>query len=186
MTKRKKKKEKRRKEEKKKRRKEEKKKRRKEEKKKRRKEEKKKRRKEEKKKKKEKKYDNGNDNWLAMNKNPNEWAVGFHGLRSPLQSANPITQRGLITDGAGQAYAAATDSRTGRPCGRGAYLSPNINVCENGYTVPVNINNKQYKVAFQCRIHPNFIRIPVDKSDYFILNESKHIRPYGILLKKIN
>ena len=27
-----------------------------------------------------KKFDGGNDDWLMMNGNPNEWAVGYHGI----------------------------------------------------------------------------------------------------------
>ena len=111
-----------------------KKKRKKKEKKKEKKEKKKKQKKKKKKKKgkkKKKKYDNGKDNWLAMNKNPNEWAVGLHGLKSLLQSANPITQHGLITDGAGQAYAAALDSRTTSTCVKMAILCPSISTTSN-------------------------------------------------------
>jgi hypothetical protein len=29
------------------------------------------------------KYDGGKDDWLLMNSNPAEWAVAFHGIRSP-------------------------------------------------------------------------------------------------------
>ena len=27
-----------------------------------------------------KKFDEGKDNWLAMNGDPKEWAVGYHGI----------------------------------------------------------------------------------------------------------
>ena len=32
-----------------------------------------------------KKYDGGNDDWLAMNGNANEWAVAFHGVKWDVQ-----------------------------------------------------------------------------------------------------
>ena len=37
-------------------------------------------------------YDNGNNDWLAMNNNPNEWAVAYHGIG---RKNNPDTE--LIT-----------------------------------------------------------------------------------------
>jgi len=137
-----------------------------------------------------------NDNWLAMNGNNEEWAVGFHGLRNK-DCINNIINNGLLTTGAGQAYSTSLDTRTNQICGRGAYLSNHIEVCEIGYCVFIPFNNNRYKIAFQCRLRPNSIRIPMKSSDipgkggnpvwdndYWIVNNSNDIRPYGILLKK--
>jgi len=37
-------------------------------------------------------YDNGNNDWIEMNGNPNEWAVAYHGTGA--SAVNPICKKG--------------------------------------------------------------------------------------------
>ena len=46
-----------------------------------------------------KKYDNGSDQWLLMDGNPNEWAVAFHGVRGPNDSCGNSKVMNAIMSG---------------------------------------------------------------------------------------
>ena len=55
------------------------------------------------------KYDNGNDDWLAYNGNPNEWAMSYHGIGCKLGGSvefatKEIFYKGFIATERGQAY----------------------------------------------------------------------------------
>lgn len=50
------------------------------------------------------------------------------------------------------------------------------------YTNPYEIGDKSYRLVFQCRLKPEEIHIPLDKNEYWVVRESKYIRPYGIVL----
>ena len=52
-------------------------------------------------------YDKGNDDWLKMNGNPNEWAVGFHGSRTTEGNQGISTTRTFFTN-SGVKLSAAT------------------------------------------------------------------------------
>jgi len=136
-----------------------------------------------------------NNDWLAMDGRAGEWAVGFHGTKQ-WQAVRGITgDRTLKTDGNGQVYNNSIDTRTGRPCGEGAYFSNHIESAEV-YSGLIAVGGVNYKVAFQCRLEPSSIRIPQKRgdhnagnnpdwdNDYWIVNDAQNIRPYGILLKK--
>lgn len=41
------------------------------------------------------KYDEGNDQWLSMDCNPNEWAVAFHGFKMPDYVLPKVVNEGL-------------------------------------------------------------------------------------------
>jgi ribosomal protein S27AE len=144
--------------------------------------------------------DDPEDKWITMDNSPTEWAVGFHGLRNfrDLPPINEIINNSLKTDGSGQVHEKKICTKTGVICGKGAYLTNHIEVAE-GYCHSVDFNNKKYIVAFQCRLKPDKIKIPEKKgdeiekrndpdwnNDYWIINESRDIRPYGILLKILN
>ncbi len=49
------------------------------------------------------KYDNGNNEWLAMNGNPNEWAVSFHGIKNASYVIPKVLNEGM-REGPGQKY----------------------------------------------------------------------------------
>jgi hypothetical protein len=53
-------------------------------------------------------YDNGNNDWIAKDGNPNEWAVAYHGIGSKLGStvedATRLIFMGGFKSGEGQVY----------------------------------------------------------------------------------
>ena len=82
-------------------------------------------------------YDNGNDDWLKMDGNPHEWAVGFHGSTkkstSDIAHTRPfwVRQGGFWVRQGGQAYETDKDvnslsDKKGQPCGKGAYFAAKI------------------------------------------------------------
>jgi hypothetical protein len=141
-------------------------------------------------------YDGGNDDWLAMNGNANEWAVAFHGTKINFVSAISKTN---IVAGAGQ----ACNNHTNRnhlnnskysQCGVGVYFGQCIELSDTtGYCPVFNVNGANMKVAFQCRVNPREVRITTDYTKngcgktIVVPNSSPgcydNIRPYGILIK---
>jgi len=133
--------------------------------------------------------------WISMDGNPLEWAVGFHGTKD--MAADPITTSGFIAGG-GQAYMNSTCTVTNQTVGYGIYMSPHIETAES-YCTEFTVGTDRYKLAFQCRLEPSAIRIPAKTgdhsashpndpdwdNDYWVVNDSSNIRPYGILLKKL-
>ena len=80
-------------------------------------------------------YDNGNNDWIAMDGNPNEWAVAFHG--TSIGAVKPICKQG------GKFYSTFKEGAKGQKCrkcininkyskdeyekcGEGAYVSPHL------------------------------------------------------------
>lgn len=148
-----------------------------------------------------KKYDNQNDEWLNWKSNkesPNAWVVGFHGTPNAFDNniniVQNIIQNSLRIDGKRHMYEKHICTITNKEVGKGAYLSNHVEVCER-YAKGIQVGNNNYKLIFQCRLKPDAIRIPQKlgdikqerdwNDDYWIVNNSNHIRPYGILLKKI-
>jgi hypothetical protein len=140
-------------------------------------------------------YDGGNDDWLAMNGNENEWAVAFHGTQ--VKYISGITQTNIA---AGPNQRRENDlnrnplnnSKYPR-CGKGVYFGQCIEICDkNGYCPAFKVNGGKMKVAFQCRVNPREVRITTDFTTEgcgktIIVPNSKpgcydNIRPYGILL----
>ncbi len=129
------------------------------------------------------------------------WCVAFHGLKDPKTSLQSIINHGEIAPGSNNRFENRKDinkrsDNFGNACGIGVYFSPHIEVSEQ-YCATVNLKGKKYKIALQCRLKPEKIRIPKKKgdierpdnpwdNDYWIVNDSEYIRAYRILLKEIN
>ena len=140
-------------------------------------------------------YDKGNDDWLAADGNPNEWAVAYHGVGSGVTDnlediANKIAKGGL-KPGSGQVYENAEDRfHPGNKVGRGVYCSPNPDVLEEYASqakTETKVNGKQYMIGFMLRVKPDKIRSPKDEDvdDYWVLNgTTDEVRPYRILVKE--
>ena len=130
------------------------------------------------------KYDNRNNDWLMMNGNPGEWAVGYHG--SSLTGNKGIASERLLKPGSGQAYENDIDmnplsTRKGKQCGKGSYFASDIETpVEWGYSKPIN---GRYCV-FQVRLKPSQVRIPETMTQYRIINNPKYARPFGICIKE--
>lgn len=136
-----------------------------------------------------KKYDNGDDTWLGMENKEGEWAVSFHGTAKNDAVAN-ISKSSQYKIGIRQLYEKEIDENTGKPCGRGIYSGQSYDIVKTDYSADgfgVNTSNgvEKYRIAFQNRINPKTVRIPVKKKEYYIINDPKDIRPYGILIEKL-
>jgi hypothetical protein len=127
-------------------------------------------------------YDNGNNDWIAMDGNPNEWAVAYHGTKA--KAIEPICKANgrffsTIKEAPGQKckdYLNVNEKsqKLYKICGEGAYVSPLLKYA-SGYG----------RVIIMCRVNPNKIRIPkgeFEKKEYITDGTRNTIRPYRILL----
>jgi len=145
-----------------------------------------------------KKYDNGKDDWLMMDGRKGEWAVAFHGVTAPdkycsnasgaqLKIMNSIMEgrekREMLRAGDAQAYSSSVAcNQAPQKVDNGIYCSPMIQIPICGYSGSgVVVNNKKYFLVLQCRVNPSKIKV-CPKNEYWVINESKDIRPYGKIL----
>ena len=136
------------------------------------------------------KYDQGNNNWLAMDGNPEEWAVAYHGIGRQKDNVEEITKKivkGGFKIGNVHGLAGYDDiNHPGKKIGKGIYVSPKIEYIENNdYAGKSNtvINGKRFKMAFMLRVKPDGIRTCTAYPDEWVL-APEEIRPYRILLKE--
>jgi hypothetical protein len=137
-------------------------------------------------------YDNGNNDWIAMNNNPKEWAVAFHGTSS--SAVKPICEKGgkfYSTYKEGAKRQALKDKENINPksknlypkCEEGTYVSPLLDYA-NYYA-----NSTKSPVVIMCRVNPELIRIPkgqYEKKEWITDGTRNSIRPYRILIKEKN
>ena len=130
-------------------------------------------------------YDNNNNDWIAMNGNPNEWAVAYHGTAE--KSVRPIclkngkffstTKEGATRQKCKDCENVNVLSKNKYPfCGEGAYCSPKLDYA--------NIYNKG--IIIMCRVNPKLIRIPkgeFEENEWITDGTRNTIRPYRILCK---
>ena len=133
-------------------------------------------------------YDNGNNDWIAKNNNPNEWAVAFHGTSS--YAVKPICGKG------GKFYSTSKEGATGQKCKNCLNInsrSQNIyKICDEGTYVSPFLDYAKYyanyyslPVVIMCRVNPNKIRIPqgeFEKKEWITDGTRNTIRPYRILI----
>jgi hypothetical protein len=65
--------------------------------------------------------------------------------------------------------------------GKGIYCSPLFTTCLFDYAQPCMRGDKTYHILLQCRFNPTALKI-TPQSDYWVINKSKDIRPYGMVL----
>ena len=149
------------------------------------------------------KYDDGNNDWLDYNGNPNEWAIAYHGLGAggsckTVEEAALKVYEGGFKEGPNQVHESAKNiNERYKPypndpnndhtetVGKGVYCSPDPNVM-NGYAKysSTMINGKAYKMGFMMRVKPDKIRISGDYSKFWVLNgTTDEMRPYRIMIK---
>ncbi|CAD8194885.1 unnamed protein product [Paramecium pentaurelia] len=127
----------------------------------------------------------GNDDWIKMDGNPNEWRILYHGTKN--YAVNGIVKNNLQAR-SGQNYAdfdCVDESGSKVKVGNGIYFSSDFHVCINhGYANYTQIGNKQFAVIFMSRVNPKKIRQSdqMKSIKYFVVNESIYVRPYRILL----
>ena len=135
-----------------------------------------------------------NNDWLAKDGNPNEWAVGYHGLISDRYLKKTLLTESLVFSpnfraGMGQKFHSIRNSNKiadnfGQNCGLGVYFSQKIESAQ-AFCKLFHIGDCKYKVVLQCRLRPSKINIPVSAADVYIVPSNDDIRPYGILIRKV-
>lgn len=126
-------------------------------------------------------FDNGNDDWLGMDGNPNEWTVGFHG--SSVEGMKNIAASREIRSGARQMFCDDVDinsvsDRFGLECGVGAYFADDIEIAKR-YAADI----RGLKCVFQARLYPSKVRVPEGYPMFRIVNQAEYARPYGICVE---
>ena len=134
-------------------------------------------------------YDNGNNDWIGMDGNPNEWAVAFHGTSET--AIKPICKIGgkfysTKKEGAERQKCEFCENLNEKSkdlypkCGQGTYVSPHLDYAN--YFAKQNPSN----VIIMCRVNPNKIRIPqglYEKNEWITDGTRESIRPYRILIE---
>ena len=134
------------------------------------------------------KYDDGNNDWIEYNNNPNEWAIAYHGVgrwsNTPQDITGTIAKEGFKA-GENQAYNEDDDMyHPGKKVGNGVYCSPSPDVMDK-YAGTATINGKRLKLGFMIRVKPDKIRTSKYQQDYWVLNgTTDEMRPYRILIKE--
>ena len=149
------------------------------------------------------KYDNGNNDWLAYNGNPNEWAIAYHGLGAggdckTVEDAAHNVYTGGFKPGGGQACQNHKNINSrykpdpndpnndhSKTVGIGVYCSPDPNVMDSyAKYSSTNIKGKTYKMGFMMRVKPDKIRISGNNTTFWVLNgTTDEMRPYRIMIK---
>ena len=124
--------------------------------------------------------------WLKNDK----WATAFHCVRSPgkIHSDGKTTVRKILLEGLkpGPRQAHQDDDDNAVQGGKvetGVYFSPKI-TSYDGFAGGFTYEGKQYKLGFLCRINPKEIRIPESELDYWVVPNTRDIRPYKIIVKE--
>ena len=129
------------------------------------------------------------DEWLFDDSKDSKWAIAYHGVggRLPEKLVKEKLQKKIkegLKQGRSQTKCHSEDFRhPGKRVGTGVYLTPNVNIAEN-YSGIISFNKERYKVALMAKVRIDKIRESKD-INFWILN-SKYIRVYRILLKKLN
>jgi len=133
--------------------------------------------------------------WLNSDGNSNEWAVAYLGFKiSPLRSLySRLFRNGVldpfIENSKQLKYVNLEDInpkslRFGELCNIGIICTPKPEEAEK-HTPEFIVKDLKYKMLLQCRVNPKRIRIPKGTKDLYIINNSKNIRPYGLLIKQV-
>ncbi|KAL4480259.1 hypothetical protein ABPG74_020775 [Tetrahymena malaccensis] len=118
-----------------------------------------------------------------------QWVVLYHG--TSIHGVEGISKEGFKS-GFHHKFKGATCRITGKVINESSkcvYLTDNADIA-GSYSTPIILGDKAYRMVFQCRVNPEKIKSPVEKPEYFIVEENDKpqlsIRPYRILLKKLN
>jgi hypothetical protein len=118
-------------------------------------------------------YDDGNNDWLSYDNRPGEWCISYSGLS--------INKKGTEKQ-----YQNEKDTKHDGNVGVGVFTSPKPELLEAN-TEMININGVNYKMGLMLRVNPSKIRIPQSNNNIWVIEGiSEEIRPYGILLKKMD
>ena len=147
-------------------------------------------------------YDYGNNDWLAYDGNPNEWAIAYHGIGCKFGTVENATKEIFnkrFIPGARQAFKNFKNDNSKYKCddkqndhsqlvGEGVYCSPDPEVMEEyarEATKKASANGKKYLMGFMMRVKPDKIRYSNYQNNYWVLNGTKEeMRPYRIMIKE--
>ena len=109
---------------------------------------------------------------MSYDNRPGEWCISYSGLS--------INKNGIENQ-----YKNEKDTKHDGNVGLGVVTSPKPELMEIN-TEMININGTNYKMGLMLRVNPSKIRIPKSNNYIWVIEGiSEEIRPYGILLKKI-
>ena len=141
------------------------------------------------------KYDKEDNSWLGCEGKEGEWINAYHGTARKSQSNREIMKiiddiyKNNLSEGSGQQYYKSINcnedtKNTYYYCGKGVYLTPNIQIAEQ-YAGRLFINQKYYAVVLLFKVNPTKLRIPFEKQDYWICEGSTDgVRPFRLLIKE--
>ncbi|KAL6070660.1 Polyubiquitin [Balamuthia mandrillaris] len=121
------------------------------------------------------------DGWLGSgghrtHSDSGEWPVAYHGTAR--HNAHSIAEDGFLLS-KGQRFL----------FGRGIYCTPDVDVAAL-YAQQFTYKGATYQIVFQNRVCPDsLVRIEKEQTgvgEYWVVGEEKHIRPYGILIRKVS
>ena len=122
-------------------------------------------------------YDNGNNDWIDYNNNPDEWAVAYHGMGIGING--DINNNNLKYKKSKDIY------HQGQKVEEGIYMTQDPSIIEQ-YCSNYDLQGKKYKIAIMCRIMPEKIRCPEEEKNFWVINGTENeVRPYRILIKEI-
>ena len=133
------------------------------------------------------KYDNGDNRWMKADGSPGEWAIAYHGTK--VSGFPQILQKGFIAGG-GQAYAGSQCVKTGKTVGVGVYCTPGLYTASRYGGSGHTFEGHQIVFVMQCRVRPSAIKhvsdCATDPEAFWVVNDPKDIRPYRVLITKMN
>mmetsp|Transcript_106993 Transcript_106993/g.168946 ORF Transcript_106993/g.168946 Transcript_106993/m.168946 type:complete len:142 (+) Transcript_106993:3-428(+) len=115
-------------------------------------------------------FDDGDNTWMSMDGSDGEWAVAYHGTSG--RGLAPIVTQGLK---AGERQLHSSD------VGSGIYCSPELSTAQS-YCQCVQSQGRSVNFIIQCRVRPEAIKVCPKQTAYWVINKSKDMRPYGILV----
>jgi len=115
--------------------------------------------------------------WLTMFNEEGEWPVAFSSIHDFVIDQNI---EGRKNDNP------KTNTKYPFILKKGVQCVNDINRLEPLLDI-INVGNIKFKVAFHCRVNPDFIQYNNADSQVYVLDRTKNdiIRPYGILIKQI-
>ena len=128
------------------------------------------------------KYDKGNDNWIKMDGNNGEWAIGYY--QTTVEEAREICSNYI------QPFMEKSSQyrnvKNINNFSKHKYKICDIGViCYNNIFKPGLIKNNN--IILMCRINPKLLRIPLNCDNVWITDGKRDsIRPYRILIHKYN
>jgi len=126
----------------------------------------------------------GDESWLAMDGNPGEWAVAFHGTSTDGDAAfSGIANSRTIAPGRKNVWGASKATNRPDPIPNpGIYFAQRIDQC---YKMQSTLEGTTYEVAFQCRVDPAHVWETGNGQTWIVVDDPRSVRPYGICYRAV-